>query len=155
MNKVLIAILIFGAAGLAYYFIGGNKNDLPFELDVVEETDVELVEQALKETNKRTVYASCNAITSSSNCIDYVGSMWQDNDMARLNCSEVGTFSENACPYSIFGGCQMSGDSVMEMITWAYQEGPGGYNDDSVVYARMACNALPSARWLMPEELLE
>ena len=154
MNKILIAILIFGAAGLAYYFIGGSKNDLPFEVGVVEEADVELIEQALKETNKRTVYASCNAIASSSNCIDYIGSMWRDNDMARLNCSEVGTFSENACPYSIFGGCQMGSDSVMEMIAWVYEEGPGGYNDESIVYASMACNNLPNSRWVTPEELL-
>ena len=155
MNKVLIAILIFGAAGLVYYFIAGNRGDMPFETDTVEEVDVDLVREALKETDTRTVYGSCNAIAESSNCIDYVGSMWADNDMGKLNCSEVGIFSGNACPYSGLGGCQVNGGSVMEMIAWVYEEGPGGYNSESAVYAGMACDNTPSSRWVVPEDLLE
>ena len=155
MKKLLIVILVFGAAGLMYYFLQGNKGNIPFETDSVEEVDVDLIKEGLKEEGKRTVYGSCNAIETSSNCIDYVGSMWEDNDMGKLNCNDVGIFSTDACPYSVFGGCQMSGDSVMEMIAWVYQEGPGGYNNESVTYATMSCNALPDARWVTPEELLE
>ena len=155
MYKVLIAILIFGAAGLTFYLVGGNKSIIPFEENIItEDVDVDLVRKALEETGKRTVYGSCNAIEDSSNCIDYVGSMWKDNDMGKLNCSDVGIFSENACPYSKFGGCQMNGESVMEMISWVYEEGPGGYNEESVIYSRMSCEALPNARWVTPEQLL-
>ena len=155
MNKILIVILIFGIAGLTYYFVSENRGEIPFEIETTEEVDTEQVREALKETGKRTVYGSCNAITSSSNCIDYVGSMWEDNDMGKLNCSDVGVFSEDACPYSNFGGCQANAGSVMEMIAWVYQEGPGGYDDESVIYASMACNGLPDARWVTPEELLK
>ena len=155
MNKVLIAILIFGAAGLVYYFIGGNRGNMPLETDIAEEVDADLVKEALKETGTRTVYGSCNAIADSSNCIDYVGSMWADNDMGKLNCSEVGIFSENACPYSELGGCQMGGESVLEMIAWVYREGPGGYDEESVVYASMTCNNSPDGKWVTPEGLIE
>jgi hypothetical protein len=155
MNKILIVILIFGAAGLAYYFISGNKENVSFDAEIIEEVDIDQVEEGLKETGQRTVYGSCNAITDSSSCIDYVGSIWNDNDMGKLNCSDVGIFSKNACPYSEFGGCQTSGGSIMEMIIWAYEEGLGGYDEESVSYARMSCNSLPNARWVTPEELLK
>jgi len=155
MNKVLIAILVLGAAGLAYYFIAGDRGDVPFETDTIEEVDVDLAREALKETGPRTVYGSCNAIEDSSNCIDYVGSMWKDKDMAELNCSDIGILSKDACPYSELGGCQMGGGSVMEMIAWVYQEGPGGYNEESVVYASMACNNAPDGRWVNPQDLIE
>jgi len=159
MNKVLIVILVFGAAGLVYYLVGGGiRKDIPngiVDKGIIEEVDIDLVEEGLRETGKRTVYGSCNAISVSSNCIDYVGSMWKDNDMGKLNCSDVGVFSENACPYSSFGGCQTNGESVMEMIAWVYAEGPGGYTDESVVYASMACNNTPKGRWVTPEELLK
>jgi len=158
MKKVLIIILILGAAGFTYYLIAGNKGeDIPFEEGIIEDTGIDpnQVKESLKETGKRTVYGSCNAIANGSTCIDYIGSMWQENDMARLNCSDAGVFSENACPYSKFGGCQMNGGSVMEIITWAYEEGPGGYNNESVPYARMSCDSLPEAQWITPEELLQ
>ena len=159
MNKVLVVVLVFGAAGLVYYLIGGGmRKDITSGTignDIIEEVDTDLVEEGLKETGKRTVYGSCNAISTSSNCIDYVGSMWKDNDMGKLNCSDVGVFSENACPYSSFGGCQTGGGSVMEMIAWVYPEGPGGYTEESVVYAGMACNSAPNGRWVTPDELLK
>jgi hypothetical protein len=155
MNKVLLVILVLGAAGLAYYLIGGNTGDLSFEADTVEEVDLDLVEEALKETGKRTVYGSCNVIATGSNCIDYIGSMWNDNDLGKLSCVDVGTFSKNACPYSVFGGCQTNAGTVMEIIDWVYEEGPGDYNEESVPYAMMACNSMPNSVWITPEALLK
>jgi hypothetical protein len=155
MNKVLVVILVLGAGALLYYFIAGRTDTLPPGVEVNENTDLEQVEVGLKETSKRTVYGSCNDIPNSSNCIDYVGSMWNENDSAKLNCGEGRTFSINACPYSEFGGCQMNGGSVMESIAWVYREGPGDYNEESVPYAVMSCNSLPNAKWVTPESLLE
>jgi hypothetical protein len=155
MNKVLIVILVLGTGALLYYFLAGRTNTLPPEIQVDENTDLEQVSDALKETGKRTVYASCNDIANSSNCIDYVGSMWNENNSAKLNCGEERTFSTNACPYSEYGGCQMGGDSVMEFISWVYKEGQGGYNEESVQYAVMACNSMPNAKWVTPDSLLE
>ncbi len=154
MNKVLTVILVLGAGALLYYFLAGNTNLIP-GVKIDEDVDMELVEKGLKETGKRTVYASCNDISNSSNCIDYIGSMWKDDNSAELNCGEGRTFSTNACPYSKFGGCQMNGDSVMESIAWVYEEGPGEYTPESVQYAAMACNSMPNAKWVTPESLLE
>lgn len=155
MNKVLILILVLGAGALLYYFIAGRTDILPPGVKIDENIDLEQVEEGLKETGKRTVYGSCNDIANSSNCIDYVGSMWKESDSARLNCGEGRTFSTNACPYSEFGGCQMNGGSVMESIAWAYREGPGEYTEESVPYAVMSCNSLPNAKWVTPEDLLK
>lgn len=155
MYKVLAVILIFGAAGFAYYLIGGDSSGLPSDNATVESEDVDTIKEALKETGKRTVYGSCNAIQTGSNCVDYVGSMWNDNNMAQLNCSDAGTFSTYACPYSDFGGCQTHGGTVMEIIAWVYKEGPGEYNEESVPYARASCNSLPNAKWVTPSDLLK
>ncbi len=57
-------------------------------------------------------------------------------------------------PYSQFGGCQMTGGSVMESIAWVYSEGSGGYTEESVSYAISACNSLPNGKWVVPEDLL-
>ncbi len=153
MNKLLIALLIFGAGGFLIYLVGGNTNSLPENLR--DGTHYENVEEALKEDGKGKFYGSCNAISTASNCIDYVGSMWGTNDMAELNCENVGIFSKkNTCPYSEYGGCQTTGGSVMEIIAWVYPEGPGDYNDESVPYAREVCNRTPMAKWVMPDDLL-
>lgn len=152
MNKLLIALLVLGVGAFMIYLFGGNTDLLPENLD--NNTGIETIEEAIKEEGKRTVYGSCNAISTSSNCIDYVGSFWKDNNMAELNCKGAGTFSKNTCPYSEFGGCQTSPGTIMEIIAWVYKEGPGEYNDESVPYARATCNELPTANWTMPDDLL-
>ncbi|MDD3679276.1 MAG: hypothetical protein PHX72_00215 [Candidatus Shapirobacteria bacterium] len=155
MNKVLMVILVLGAGALLYYFLAGRTDVLPPGVKIDENIDLEQVEEGLKETGKRTVYGSCNDIVNSSNCIDYVGSMWKDNNSAELNCGEGRNFSKNACPYSEFGGCQMNGGSVMELIAWVYEEGPGDYTIETVPDAAMACNGLPNAKWVTPESVLK
>ena len=153
MNKLLLVILIFGGAGLAFYLFGGNAGDLPENMPE-DGVNLEEIGEALEETGERTIYGSCNAISRGSNCIDYVGSVWQDNNMAELNCENAGTFSKNTCPYSEFGGCQISGGTIMEIVTWAYREGPGGYTDESVPYAKVVCNENPMGRWILSEDQL-
>lgn len=156
MRQFLIALLVLGTGALIVFLLEGNTENLPpeMQMEVQDSPDFETIQEALKEKGKRTVYGSCNAIASASNCIDYVGSMWADNNMAELNCNGAGAFSKNACPYSDFGGCQTTGGSVMEMIAWTYAEGDGGYDAESLPYAQATCNALPQAKWVMPEDLL-
>lgn len=155
MKKVLLVILVLGAGALLYYFLGGKLDFLIPGTEIDDEIDYGLVEESLRETGMRTVYGSCNDIPNSSNCIDYIGSMWEDYDSAKLNCGEGRNFSSNACPYSEFGGCQMNGGSVMESIAWVYEEGPGEYNSESIQYAIASCNSMTNAQWVTPESLLE
>lgn len=152
MKKLLIVLLVLGTGALLVFLLEGKTEQLPAEFQ--DDTDFEVVEKALQEDGKRKVYGSCNAISTASNCIDYVGSIWSENNMAELNCKEVGVFSKNACPYSDFGGCQTSGGSVMEMVAWVYPEGPGEYDTESVKYASAACNAVPLGKWVMPDDFL-
>ncbi len=112
MNKVLIVILILGAGALAYYLLAG-KTDLFLSNENINE---ELVEEALKETDKRTVYGSCNDILTQVTALTMLALCGQILILAELNCGEGRTYSTNACPYSEFGGCQMNGESVMESI---------------------------------------
>ncbi|MDD4381832.1 MAG: hypothetical protein PHE21_00595 [Candidatus Dojkabacteria bacterium] len=155
MKKVLIVLLVLGAGALLYYFLAGKIDFLGPGFNIDEDIDLQQTTDALKEEGKRTVYASCNDIPNSSNCIDYIGSMWKDDNSAQLNCGEGRNFSLNACPYSEFGGCQMNGNSVMEFIAWVYEEGPGEYTFESIPDAMAACNSMPNAKWVTVESLLE
>jgi len=155
MNKILVVLLVLGAGALVYFLLGGNTSDIPDGL-IDSDASVEEVEQALQDSGKRKVRASCNAIAEKSSCVDYIGSMWEDEQIAALNCQGVGTYSEKVtCPYSEFGGCRTGAGTVMETVIWAYREGPGEYNEESVPYAAAACNANPVAEWIMPEALLQ
>ena len=153
MNKVLVVILVLGAGALVYFLLAGNDDDLPESLQVENVTYDEVVE-AFEDTGKQTVHGSCNAVAKGSNCIDYVGSVWSDNDMAQLNCEGGGVYSENTCPYSDFGGCQISGGSTMEIVAWTYREGGGGYDEESLPHVKRACDANPMGKWVSSDEQL-
>ncbi len=155
MNKILIALLVFGGGALVYYVLSGNTESLPAELQVEEDVSLEEVAEALEDTGPRKTYGSCNVIAESSTCVDYVGSMWAEDNSAELNCADSGTFSRNTCPYSTYGGCQTSGGSVMEMIVWMYPEGGGEIDPEAVPYARAACEANPIGKWVMPDDFLQ
>lgn len=149
MKKILIAILILGAGALIYYLVGGNKDVIPEGVEVPEDVSVEDVENALKEEGDRKVVASCKAIEDKSSCTDFIGSMWESENVAELACEGVGEFAKGVpCPQSEFGGCQVSGGTVMETITWAYREGPGEYNEETIPFAIGACNANSQANWV-------
>lgn len=155
MSKLLAVILIFGAGALVYFWLGGSTEGVPEGL-VDDDVSIEDVEQALQDDGPRKFRASCNAIAEKSSCVDYIGSMWDDEDLAAHNCRGVGTYSEEVtCPYAEFGGCRTGAGTVTEMVIWAYREGPGGYDEESVPYAAAACNANPMAQWIMPEALLQ
>lgn len=155
MNKLIIALLVFGASAVALYMIFGTDTEemtyLPEDMQeeaLIEDASFEDIERALEEDGATTVYGSCNAIAESSTCIDYVGSVWSEYDSGRLNCSDSGIFSEEPCPQPSLGGCQTGGGSVTEMIAWMYTEGAGEIDEESIQYAQMACEANPMARWV-------
>jgi hypothetical protein len=155
MNKFIIALLVFGASAIALYYIFGTDTEqmtyLPEDMQqdvLVEDASLEDVERALEEDGPRTVYGSCNAIAESSTCIEYIGSVWGEDNSGKLNCSDAGVFSENPCPQPSLGGCQTGGGTVTEMIAWMYKEGGGEIDAESIPYAEMACEANPLGNWL-------
>lgn len=153
MNKIFIALLMFGAGAIGYYVLQGRDEMLPEDL-VEGDVSLEEVTQALQDESDGKVKGSCNDIAESSTCVEYRGSMWADYDSAELNCRGVGVFSKDGCPYSEFGGCRTGAGSVMETVMWMYREGGGGFDDESIRYARAACVANPLGSWVMPEDFL-
>ena len=121
------------------------------ETDITEDEVFDLIEEV---DGDGKVKGSCAAYGKST-CIDYVGSFWTNEQMT-LNCSgpDVTFMSDKTCNYADFGGCNMGTDTFTEIVTWHYEEGSGGYNAESIPYAIGACNALPMASWVMPDDFL-
>ncbi|MDD3896691.1 MAG: hypothetical protein PHU04_02485 [Candidatus Peribacteraceae bacterium] len=143
---------IISLCSLCALLIGCNE-DLPPE----ERVEYEDVEAIITETTpeKHKVHGSCNVIASSSHCLDYIGSYWQNEEFMRLNCEGTGggggTFSKDACPYTEVGGCRGTADTIMETIMWAYNSGGSPITPEVAPYEQMACNANPAAQWVLPQ----
>jgi hypothetical protein len=121
--------------------------------DISYEDDVKpLIEE---ENPSTAVRGSCNAIPFGSTCVDYIGSLWTEEQM-RLNCGGSNTsFSLDACPYSDLGGCRATKGTITETIIWNYPYGGQPFTEEDAGYAAMACNALTVGSWVSsPEELL-
>jgi len=143
----LFAVLIISGCG--------NQGDLPKDTQTDYEKDVKpLIEE---KTNPAKSRGSCNAIDFGSVCIDYIGSMWTEQQM-KLNCQGAGrVFSKNGCPYSEVGGCRSTPGAIPETIAWSYNYGGDPITAENVQYASGACNQLaPIAQWVSkPEDLLK
>ncbi|HLD31748.1 MAG TPA: hypothetical protein VJB37_02535 [Patescibacteria group bacterium] len=124
--------------------------EAPEEEQITEEDVMDLVGEA--ESVDWKVRGSCNAIAQASTCVDYVGSLWTEEQM-KLNCQGAGNFSLDACPYSEIGGCNTGLETIAEVVLWSYQY--GGAPVEEPQYAAGACNNLPMAKWVLPDELLE
>lgn len=121
----------------------GCTEGMPEDEQFDEEEVRELVEDV---SGDGKVKGSC-AILEQGTCFDYIGSIWTEQQM-ELNCKDAGIFSLNACPYSEVGGCQTSGGSVADTIIWSY------LSTEEAGYQAKSCNALPGAKWVIPEDLL-
>ncbi|MBU0661017.1 hypothetical protein KKG22_02435 [Patescibacteria group bacterium] len=95
----------------------------------------------------KNIKGSCNAIAESSTCIDYYGSFWT-GDSARLNCSDSGTFSKDACPQDSYGGCNTGEGTQADMVVWMYPYGGGEIEAEGIKYAKMACDATLASSWI-------
>lgn len=90
---------------------------------------------------------SCDAIESSSVCIEYYGSFWNEQEM-RLHCEGSGQFSVNSCSNDMFGGCNTGLGTQADMVTWMYLRGNGEITPESAKYAKMACDATLASEWI-------
>jgi len=122
------------------------------ESDKKLEEDYNLVNKLEElEDNKKTGSAargSCNAIIEGSTCIDYVGSMWTEQQMS-LNCEGAGIYSAKPCPDGMAGGCNIGLGTITDMVTWFYYTGGGEITPDSLFSAKEVCGMTPMARWIV------
>ena len=138
--------------GLILAFSLTGCEDVPADQAIDYEEDVKpLIEE---KTNSAKSRGNCNLIAAGSTCLDYVGSLWTEQQM-KLNCGDPrGTFSLNACPYSEVGGCRTGGGTIAETIIWSYDYGGDPITPEVKPYTMSACNALQIADWVTPAGLL-
>jgi hypothetical protein len=86
------------------------------------------------------VKGSCNAISQTGNCIDYIGSYFSTWTNIQLHCSDPrSTPSKNPCPSAVLGGCREGKDTAEEMIVWPYDVGVESYLPENIGYFYQAC----------------
>ena len=84
---------------------------------------------------------SCNVISASSVCTDYVGSYWATPEVVSLNCQGVGVYTNDPCPQPTSGGCQNGADTSYETIVWYYPHGGDPITGELITYAAGTCGA--------------
>jgi hypothetical protein len=137
---------------LTLILLGGGCKNAPKDQQIDYKKDVkELIKEV--ETSKKKVRGSCDQIAKKSHCIDFVGSVYTEQRM-KLSCSE-GKFSKNTCPYSNNGGCRATEGTVAESIIWSYDRGGNPMKGEELQYEIKACNSLPIAKWITPEDFFK
>jgi hypothetical protein len=133
ISVFLLSVLLLGAG-----CIPGASEDQQMDEDeimnIVEEVD-----------GDGKVRGSCSVIDQNT-CLDYIGSIWTKQQM-ELNCQGSGVFSLETCPYSTVGGCRTGEGTISETIVWSY------LSQEEASYQAKACNALPVASWVMPDDV--
>jgi len=151
MKKFLFGIRFIAFILLGLIFMGGGCDESPKDKQINYETDVKPL---IETTESRKVRGSCNVISAKSSCVDFVGSVFDEQKM-KLSCAE-GVYSKDSCPYSELGGCQAGANTVAESIIWAYEKNGGEpITAEEAVYMQMACDALPTNKWVKPMDLLK
>lgn len=143
MKRISILVLVLSFA------LVGCKGMVPDDQAVDYEEVKDLIEEAKPSNNVR---GSCNVIAESSTCLDYIGSIWTEEQM-KLNCQGSGTFSKNTCPYTEVGGCRTAGDTVAETVIWSYNYGGQPITPENEQYLAGACNALAPGQWVTPDQV--
>lgn len=122
----------------------GSGDELPADEPTGPGSGDEVTEESLKDR----AIASCNAIGEKSTCVEYIGSYWATPEVATLNCRGVGIYSEKPCPRPTSGGCRMSPDQIIEMVSWFYPYGGDPIAGETITYAAGACNANPMSHYI-------
>ncbi len=134
---VVVLIGIFVLKG-----ISPKEADPNYDEEMLAETEDLLPNEVGTE---KTVKGSCDMINEASTCVEYFGSYWNEETI-NMVCQD-GIYSKNGCPDQAMGGCRMNPESETDQITWHYERGGGGYNEESIKYAMQACNGVPGGLW--------
>ncbi len=89
---------------------------------------------------------SCNMISKTSTCIEYVWSFWTEQQM-KFACYEW-VFSLKPCESWNIWGCNIWKGSFSEMIIWMYPYGWSPIPADSASSAQPACDMNPLWSWV-------
>jgi len=109
--------------------------------------DSETIEEEPEDKEEERRGGSCNAITKTSTCIDYIGPFWTETQM-RYSCSYSGEFSFEPCEGGNIGGCEVGRGSFNDMIIWMYPYGGSPIAADTAKSAKPSCDMNPMGNWL-------
>ncbi len=123
-----------------------NQKDADQAADKIEKQMNDVL--AREETDKQTkIMKSCNSISKTSTCIDYVGSFWSE-EQKKYHCQESGVLSDKVCENGNIGGCQIGRGSPSDIIIWMYPYGGEPISADTVQSAKPGCDMNPMGNWL-------
>ncbi len=122
-----------------------NQEELDRQADEMGKQIENTIKEADNESRTK-VMRSCNSISNSSTCIEYVGSFWTE-DQKKYHCKEAGVLSVDLCESGNIGGCRIGGDSASDMIVWMYPYGGEPMDADGAKAAKMGCNMNPMGSW--------
>ena len=89
---------------------------------------------------------SCNSISETSICVEYIGSFWTEQQM-KFACY-TWIFSYEPCESGNIGGCNIWKNSFTEMIIWMYPYGWSPISADNVDSAKPSCDINPLGTWV-------
>jgi len=90
---------------------------------------------------------TCNSVNDNSICIEYIGSIWTDDQM-KSSCKNLGKLSNDPCPSNVAGGCKIGAGTKGEMVNWFYLGGKAQVTVDSLKVSERVCKLNPKGKWI-------
>jgi hypothetical protein len=116
----------------------------PPEADLDGGSELELAPPEA-DLDKEKIGWSCNMITTSSTCIDYIWNFWTQSNIEE-NC--YGVFSNNSCEHGSIGGCNVAQNFITEIIVWMYPYGGDPIPSENAPLAKPVCDMNPMGAWV-------
>ncbi len=97
-------------------------------------------------TNTGASQGSCDSITETSICTEYLGE-WDETEM-KLHCVSEERFSTASCPSDALGGCSIIMGENSSLTSWYYNYGSDPVSSDSIVLSELLCTTTPGSTWM-------
>ena len=137
-----------------------NEGDDEFQNDYMDEYSKAVEENKIKEDYNLAVELddskdlkikgkwwkfSCNMIKEGSTCVEYYWDFWQEKQV-KIGCNWI--FSTNLCPTDMIWGCNTWVWTKADMVSWIYLRWWGWMTEESIKYAKWACNSTIASNWI-------
>ena len=151
-NLFILTLSIFLLAGCSTDKPQTNEEANTDELGKIEQTDNTKAIREMENSEDKTkdgtqAVGSCNAVAENSTCVEYYGDFWTEPQM-EIMCEGSGEFSTDPCPNDMAGGCNTGTETMADMVVWMYLTSDGEITSQSLKYAKMACDANASSKWI-------
>lgn len=139
---LFMTLLVIGAGSFGYFFLHKEPAEGNPVIDTYgTQSELNTVEKIIEEENTAdsgTAW-SCDAMVSEGVCIELTGSIYKTGNTAEMSCADTGDFVKKPCPTSPYGGCKTGAGTNVEMISYMYPNTENEVDNESIKYAKMAC----------------